>query len=281
MRASVILSTYNSPEWLEKVLSGYIYQSTHDFEMIIADDGSRDDTAQLIDTVRLSAPFTIKHVWQKDDGFRKCRILNKAVLHAESPYIIFSDGDCIPRADFVETHLRRAQPGYFLSGSYFKLPMNTSQCISHDDIRSGRCFDKNWLYANGLPRLRKTLKISAGKKLAPILNMLTPAKCNLKGSNASCWRDDILKVNGFDERMPWGGEDREFGVRLLNIGTKARHVRYDAICIHLDHTRGYVDPELVKRNKALRLFNEKNKVTCTEHGIQQLIDAGYLADFHG
>lgn len=275
MQASVILSTYNSPIWLEKVLIGYFCQSRHDFELIIADDGSREDTSLLIDTLRARAPFSVKHIWQKDDGFRKCRILNKAVLHAQAPYIIFSDGDCIPRFDFVAAHLSRAEPGYFLSGSYFKLPMNTSEAISHDDIRSGRCFDKHWLYAHGLPRTRKTLKITAGKKLAPFLNALTPTKCNFKGSNASAWRQDILAVNGFDERMPWGGEDREFGVRLVNSGIKARHVRYDAICVHLDHARGYVDPELVKRNKALRQHNERNNVKKTEYGIKQLLDAGY------
>lgn len=277
MRVSVIVSTYNSPAWLEKVLVGYMCQSVLDFEMIIADDGSGEETARLIHDLQTRAPFVIRHVWQRDDGFRKCRILNKAILHATAPYIIFSDGDCIPRADFVATHVNRAEPGYYLSGSYFKLPMSTSHAINHDDIQSGRCFDKRWLYAHGLPRSRKTLKISATPFWASVFNRLTPTRCNLKGSNASAWRDDILRVNGFDERMPWGGEDREFGVRLINVGVKPRHVRYDAICIHLDHARGYADPLQVKANKALRLNNEKNRVTDTRYGIRQLIDSGYLA----
>jgi len=279
MRVSVIVSTYNSPAWLEKVLIGYMCQSVLDFEMIIADDGSGEETARLIRDIQIRAPFGIRHVWQRDDGFRKCRILNKAILHATTPYIIFSDGDCIPRADFVATHVNRAEPGYYLSGSYFKLPMSTSRAINHDDIQSGRCFDTRWLYAHGLPRSRKTLNISANPFWAPVFNRLTPTRCNLKGSNASAWREDILRINGFDERMPWGGEDREFGVRLINIGIKPRHVRYDAICIHLDHARGYVDPQQVKANKALRLNNEKNRVTVTQYGIRQLIDSGYLAQF--
>jgi glycosyltransferase involved in cell wall biosynthesis len=277
MRVSVIVSTYNSPAWLEKVVVGYMCQSVLDFEMIIADDGSGEETARLISDMQTRAPFPIRHVWQRDDGFRKCRILNKAILHATTPYIIFSDGDCIPRADFVATHVNRAEPGYYLSGSYFKLPMSTSHAINHDDIQSGRCFDKRWLYTHGLPRSRKTLKISANPFWASVFNRITPTRCNLKGSNASAWRDDILRINGFDERMPWGGEDREFGVRLINVGIKPRHVRYDAICIHLDHARGYVDPQQVKANKALRLNNEKNRVTDTQYGIRQLIDSGYLA----
>jgi glycosyltransferase involved in cell wall biosynthesis len=279
MRVSVVLSTYNSPAWLEKVLIGYFCQSTLDFEIIIADDGSREDTAQLIQRLQTQAPFPVKHIWQRDDGFRKCRILNKAVLHASSPYLIFSDGDCIPRADFVATHVRRAEPGFYLSGSYYKLPMSTSVAITHNDIKAGRCFNKDWLHAHGLPRTQKTLKISANPFWARVLNRVTPTRCNLKGSNASVWRDDVLKVNGFDERMPWGGEDREFGVRLINAGIKPRHVRYDAICVHLDHARGYVDPERVKSNKTLRQYNEKNRVVTTDHGIQQLIESGYSAKF--
>jgi GT2 family glycosyltransferase len=82
-----------------------------------------------------------------------------------------------------------------------------------------------------------------------------------------------MAVNGFDERMPWGGEDREFGVRLINSGIKPKHVRYDAIVIHLDHARGYVDPERVKANKALRMANERAKVTTTDFGIRQLGEA--------
>lgn len=275
MKASVIISTYNSPAWLEKVLFGWFCQKRSDFELVIADDGSGPETAALLARLRPQSPVPIHHVWQPDDGFRKCRILNKAVLEASAPYLLFSDGDCIPRADFLDAHLRRAEPGYYLSGSYYKLPMRTSEAITREDIESGRCFDKHWLYRHGLPRWRKTLKLSAGPHLAPLLNRLTPAKCNFKGSNASVWKEDVLRVNGFDERMPWGGEDREFGVRLVNAGIRPRHVRYDAIVIHLDHARGYVDPGRVAANKALRLANARNGVTRTEHGIEQLQVEGY------
>lgn len=275
MQASVVISTYNSPRWLEKVLWGYFCQTTRDFEIIIADDGSDATTAELVQRLSAESPVPMQHVWQRDDGFRKCRILNKAALHAHADYLLFSDGDCVPRADFVATHLAKREPGHYLSGSYYKLPMNTSQAITRHDIEQGHCFDKRWLYAHGLPRWRKTLKISAGPRLAPLMNYLTPARCNLKGSNASVWLADLLRVNGFDERMPWGGEDREFGVRLINAGVQPKHVRYDAICIHLDHARGYVDPERVATNKQLRIMNDKNKVSWTDFGVVQLLESGY------
>ncbi|MCK5875595.1 MAG: glycosyltransferase family 2 protein [Alcanivoracaceae bacterium] len=272
MRLSVIITTYNSPLWLEKVLWGYSIQQHQDFEIIIGDDGSKDDTRDTINRLREETGLSIKHIWQEDKGFRKCRILNKAILQAESEYLVFTDGDCIPRQDFLAVHAAEARPGHFLSGGYHKLPMSTSEAIGKDDIISGRCFDLKWLKAHGLPASYKNSKLTAGPRAAKLYNLLTPTKCNFKGSNGSAWRQDVIRVNGFDERMPWGGLDREFGVRLLNAGIKAKHVRYNAIVVHLDHKRGYKDPALVNENKQLRINNERNRVAWTDHGITQLGD---------
>lgn len=270
MKLSVIMTTYNSPEWLEKVLWGYSVQSLRDFEIIIGDDGSTGETREVIDRIRAQTGMAIKHVWQEDKGFRKCRILNKSILQVESEYVVFTDGDCIPRKDFLEIHAAEAETGRYLSGGYHKLPMSTSKAITKEDILSGRCFDLKWLKANGLPSSYKNSKLTATPLKAKLFNSLTPTACNFKGSNGSAWLKDILAVNGFDERMPWGGLDREFGVRLINSGIKPKHVRYNAIVIHLDHKRGYKDPELVAANKALRVNSEKQRLTRTTHGIEQL-----------
>lgn len=274
MKLSVIISTYNSPLWLEKVLWGYSAQQHRDFEIVIADDGSTQETAELLRRMVSEAGLAIEHVWQRDDGFRKCRILNKAVLAAKCDYLVFTDGDCIPRADFLAEHVRNAEPGYFLSGSYCKLPMAISEVITKDDILSGRCFDIDWLRAQGLPRNRKNLKLAAPPKRAGLLNRLTTARCNFKGSNGSAWKADVLRVNGFDERMAWGGEDREFGVRLRNAGIRPRHIRYNAICIHLDHSRGYRDEAVVAANKRLRKQSQRSRRSETPAGIRQLDGAG-------
>lgn len=270
MNLSVIFTTYNATEWLEKVLWGYSVQTFRDFEIIIADDGSSAETRQLIEIFRKKTSLDIKHVWHEDKGFRKCRILNKAIVAAENDYLVFSDGDCIPRKDFLQVHHDQAEEGRYLSGGYHKLPMSTSKAISKEDILSTRCFELEWLKENGLPPTYKNKKLTASYSEAKWLNMLTPTKCNFKGSNASCWKKDAIAINGFDERMQWGGLDREFGVRLKNLGIKPKHVRYNAICIHLDHARGYKDPEMVASNKALRLDNEKSGEIYTQHGISQL-----------
>jgi len=270
LKLSVIATTYNSTEWLQKVLWGFAEQTHQDFEFLVADDGSNEETAALIAANREELGFKIRHIRQKDDGFRKCRILNKAILHAESDYIVFTDGDCIPRRDFLEVHRDYAKPGYYVSGSYYKLPMQTSHAITRDDIRWQRCFDFLWLRQNGLPPTAKRLKISAGRLQAKFLNRLTPTRCNFKGSNASAWKKDLLAVGGFDERMQWGGLDREIGVRLKNLGIKPRQVKYDAVCVHLDHSRSYADPANVAANKALRVNVEKQKITHTEHGTDSI-----------
>lgn len=278
MKLSVIVSTYNSPRWLEKVLWGYSRQSHFDFEIIVADDGSGAETAELIECMRAHVGAPIRHVWQRDNGFRKCRILNKAILHADAEYVVFTDGDCIPRSDFLAVHAARAAPGHYLSGGYHKLPRETSEAITRDDILSGRCFDLDWLKSHGLRRNRKNLKLTATPRQARLLNRLTLTRCNFKGSNGSAWLRDILAVNGFDERMVWGGLDREFGVRLINYGIRPRHVRYDAIVVHLDHGRGYRDSGRVAANRALRRVNARKGVHWTDFGIRQLRDQGYAPE---
>ena len=110
MRTSVVLSTYNSPNWLEKVLWGYAAQTVRPDEIVVADDGSTDETRERLELLRRATQLNIQHVWHEDRGFRKCTILNRAIDAAEGDYLIFSDGDCISRADFVAVHKQHARP---------------------------------------------------------------------------------------------------------------------------------------------------------------------------
>lgn len=267
MKVSVILSTYNAPEWLEKVLWGYEAQTWKDFEVVIADDGSGKPTLDLIDSFRKSGKLDIRHVWHEDRGFQKSEILNKAVLAASTEYLIFSDGDCIPRKDFVEVHVRNAAKGWFISGGYFMLPMETSKAITQDDVTTGRAFDVSWLKNNGLRATYKTLKLTSRGMTQRILNALTPTKPTWNGHNSSGWREDILRVNGFNEQMQYGGQDRELGERLVNAGIRGKQLRYSAICIHLDHKRGYKTSESISKNKKIRQETRRLRKTWTEFGI--------------
>ncbi len=266
MKASVIMSTYNAEAWLEKVIWGFSVQTETDFEIIIADDGSGPKTRELLDRLRSEINIPLVHVWQEDNGFQKSQILNKAIMAANSDYLIFTDGDCIPRKDFVETHIKFREPGYFLSGGYFKLPMDISVAITKDDIFTQRCFDVKWLKANGLPS-KNTSKLSASGFWAAFLNFVTPTKATWNGHNASGWKTDLVFINGFNQEMQYGGQDRELGERLFNKGLKSKQIRYNAVCIHLDHKRGYVNEETWKKNYAIRKNTRDNKVVKTPIGI--------------
>lgn len=265
---SIIISTYNAFDWLEKTLTGYEVQSFQDFEIVIADDGSNEETVQKITNFIQGSSLMITHVWHEDNGFQKTKILNKAVLACKGEYILMSDGDCIPRQDFVEVHNKRKKVGHFLSGGYFKLPMETSMSISKKDIIEQNCFDIDWLKQHGLqPSGIKASKITSRGFKAKFLNTITPTTPSWNGHNSSGWKKDILATNGFDERMQYGGEDRELGERLINAGIKPVQVRYSAICVHLDHSRGYVNREALEVNKKIRQETKRSKKTRTDFGL--------------
>lgn len=264
---SVIISTYNSEAWLEKVLWGYETQTFKNFEVIIADDGSKKPTLDLIDTLKKEVSYPINHVWQEDEGFQKSRILNKAIQVCKSDYILMSDGDCIPRKDFLEVHHKNKKPGFFLSGGYFMLPLDISKMITKQDIIQQKCFEVNWLKSKGLKSSFKNNKLRAKGVLENLLNLFTPTKPTWNGHNASGWKSDILAVNGFDERMQYGGQDRELGERLFNLGIKSKQIRYSAICIHLDHKRGYKTTETIEKNKAIRKNTVEENISRTPFGI--------------
>lgn len=267
MKVSVILSTYNSPLWLEKVLWGYEQQTYGNFELIIADDGSGEETRTLINRFKNSSKLEIVHVWHEDRGFQKSEILNKAVRAATTEYLIFSDGDCIPRNDFVATHVKNARQGHFLSGGYFMLPMDTSKCISREDIASGQAFNAQWLKQHGVESTYKTLKLTSKGWLEHLLNFITPTRPTWNGHNSSGWKKDIVAVNGFNEQMQYGGQDRELGERLVNKGVTGIQIRYSAICLHLDHKRSYKTDESIKKNQHIRKQTRDEKRTWTEYGI--------------
>lgn len=266
---SVIISTYNQPKWLQNVLWGYELQTYTDFEILIADDGSTKETEQLIQNFSKVSNLTITHVWQEDDGFRKTQILNKALAVAKGNYIICTDGDCIPRKDFIQRHFELRKPKHFLSGGYFKLPKTISDSLEQQDIVDQSCFDKNWLLSKGLKKTFKLNKLTASGTKEFLLNTFTPTKATWDGMNASGWKADILKVNGFDERMTYGGEDRELGERLMNSGIKPIQIRYSAICVHLFHERTYKNEASEQANLEIRRQTKSEKRTWTPFGIKK------------
>lgn len=269
MKITVIISTYNAEEWLEKVLIGYSVQTYKDFDIIIADDGSRPSTKELIDSYAKDYPVPIRHLWHEDLGYRRQEILNVAIVEANHDYILMTDGDCIPRQDFVEVHAKLAEKGKFLSGGYCKLPMTTSKAISKDDIVSGRCFNVSWLKSIDKLGFSNTLKLGANSLIGKFLDIISPTNPSFNNCNSSGFKVDMIAINGYDERMKYGGPDREFGERLENYGVKGKQIRHKAIVLHLDHARGYKTPESLAANLAIRKEVRDKKIVWTNFGIKK------------
>jgi len=269
LKASLIISTYNQPKWLEKVLWSYENQIEKDFEIIIADDGSTNETKAVIQQFVDNTSLKIKHFWHEDNGFQKTVILNKAIKEATSDYLIFTDGDCIARNDFVSTHLKLRKENYALSGGTIRLTEQVSKDIDEDEIKTNICFNKDWLLAKGQPKSFKLNKLTKSDFKASFLNTFTPTKATFDGGNVSAWKSNVLAVNGFDERMQYGGEDRELGERMMNNGVKFLQVRYSVITLHLFHKRPYKNIDSLEKNKQLRRATQKNKNCYTYYGIKK------------
>ena len=267
MKIGVVITTYNSPVWLKHVLTGYEVQSDKDFKVLIADDGSTKETKAVVDEFKSRGKINIEHYWQEDDGFRKTIILNKVILKTDCDYLIFTDGDCVPRLDFISVHRNQAQEGFFLSGGYIKLTMPVSKAVTAESIQNGTLFHINYLFSLGQPKSFKLSNLISSPYLRRFLNSMTPTKATWNGMNSSGWTRDIKAINGFDERMQYGGLDREMGERLWNSGIKSKQIRYSAVCLHLDHSRGYAKPEIWARNRAIREAVKRNASTWTDYGI--------------
>ena len=180
-----------------------------------------------------------------------------------------TDGDCIPRQDFVEVHAKLAEKGKFLSGGYCKLPMTTSKAISKDDIVSGRCFNVSWLKSIDKLGFSNTLKLGANSLIGKFLDIISPTNPSFNNCNSSGFKADMIAINGYDERMKYGGPDREFGERLENYGVKGKQIRHKAIVLHLDHARGYKTPESLAANLAIRKEVRDKKIVWTNFGIKK------------
>lgn len=261
----VIVSTYNNPLWLEKVFWGLKNQVHPANEIIVADDGSDDRTRDLIQRYQKLLP--LKHVWHEDNGFRKTTILNQAVLAAQSDYLVFLDQDLIPRHDFISQHYNHARRGHFVSGGAIMIPETLSHALTEEDIRSGNAFRIAWLRTHGMPWNWKMSKLWRSPFLCALMNRLTPTNASWNGGNASTWRDYILQAKGFDTRMRYGAEDREFGQRLENAGIKGIQLRYGTPLLHLYHKRPYRNEQDWLANRQIWLTTKKEHLTTTSYGL--------------
>lgn len=246
-RTSLIITTYNWQEALAVCLRSAAAQRVLPDDVIVADDGSREDTARLVREFARDYPVPLRHAWQEDLGFRAARVRNLGIAASTGDYVIFVDGDMVLHPEFVADHHRLIRPGTFLLGGR----LNASQA------ESAR------LLAGGAPRFSMRMPFAprgAGgelkRKHALRLPLLAAWKASRRkgGVAMSCnlgvWRRDLDAVNGFDDAYEgWGREDDDLTLRLRHAGVERRLLRYAGLAIHLWHNTRW--PNGIPPNQAL------------------------------
>jgi glycosyltransferase involved in cell wall biosynthesis len=232
---SVIVSTYNREDALDAVLRSLARQSDRDFEIIVADDGSGASTARVVEAWGPKIPQRLKHVWHKDDGFRLAEIRNRAILAARGVYCIFLDGDCIVREDFVATHRRLAENGWFVTGNRSLLSSRLTANVLRENLTPETWGPVRWLgerWSGGINRLSSLMRLPLG----PLRRIRNSAWKGARACNLAVWRADLDRVDGFDaDYKGWGKEDSDFIVRLLHAGVRRKDGVFATGVIHLWH----------------------------------------------
>lgn len=257
---SVVITTYNRSDALLAVLQGLCQQTDKRFEVIIADDGSREEHQRAIQTSVAARALKAVHVWHPDVGFTASRVRNLGVATSHGDYIVFLDGDCVPEVDFIARHKRLAQPGHFVNGSRVLLSQAFTQRVLEG--KEHICGRSPWYWLR--QRLQGRASKLTGLLRLPDGNFRTRRAFSWKGirsCNMGIWRSDYVQVNGFDESfVGWGHEDADVVLRLHNSGV----VRKNGFCatevFHLWHKEAARNQE----SQNARTVRERAKTTVTQ-----------------
>lgn len=258
MFISVIVTTYNRPDALSAVLSALGRQSDRHFEIIVADDGSDDSTKEMVHRRRKKLPCPVKHAWQPDRGFRAARARNNAAAASRGEYLVFLDGDCIPRPSFVADHRALAQTGWFARGSRILLSESFTRRVLSQSLPIGSWPLWRCLLARCHGRMRRVSPL-----LRPALPYVARSKARrwhgAKTCNLAVAREDFVAVNGFDESYTgWGFEDSDFASRLIDYGVRRKEAFNRAVVFHLYHSL-HDKRESESKNRALFIQSLENR----------------------
>ena len=233
MKVVAIVTTYNRPDALRQVLASLANQSVMPDEVVVADDGSTQSTADCI--AEFQGRLPLKHAWQADQGFRAAAARNMAVATSDADYLIFLDGDCIVAQDFIEKHLRLAETGWFVAGNRILLSSQLTDEVLANDLPVASWSMLQWLWQSWQGRCNRWLPRlyvpgQTWRKQRPT-RWQQARTCNL-----AMWRQDFEQINGFDETYNgWGHEDADLAVRLIRQGVRHKEGRYATAVFHLWH----------------------------------------------
>jgi glycosyltransferase involved in cell wall biosynthesis len=236
MKISVIVATYNRPDALNVVLQSLECQTDNNFEIIIADDGSDDETRSLIERHIQKTKNLIKHVWHEDLGFRLSKIRNLAMQSATGSYLIFLDGDCAVQPDFIESHRRLSEKGFIVTGSRILLEKEITEKICKDRSFNFSEFKRNSFKYLIKKQINKFLPLFIKLPDHPLRKYKKFQWRRIKGCNLGCWKSDAIDINGFDEVLVgWGHEDADFVFRMYQNGINRKSGAWGTEVLHLWH----------------------------------------------
>lgn len=227
MKISLIIATYNKPEYLSHCLKSIAELDEFPDEIIVADDGSGKETSELIEKFRIQFSVPLIHVWQEDQGFRLSRSRNNGIVKSTGDYLIFIDDDLILHPKFIADHRNFAKDGCFYCGTRVRLgPDKTSELMN--------------CHRNNVSFWENNLKSRLNAIRIPFLHKIITGPGytykRLRGCHIAFWKNDLLKVNGFDERYTsYGREDSDIAMRMMHAGVKRINLKWAAICYHLHH----------------------------------------------
>lgn len=253
LKTSLIITTYNRKDALEAVLLSILQVSELPDEVIIADDGSRSDTKEVVEAFVARFPVPLKHCWQEDLGFRLAAIRNKAIAMSSNPYLIMIDGDMVLSKNFISDHKRNAWRGRFIQASRVLLNEDTTK-----EILATKKIQLSF-FSPGISNRKNTIH---SKMLSRLFSYYNKNKFRVRGANMSFWKDDIISVNGFNEDfVGWGREDSEFVVRMQNANIRKFHLKFAGFAYHLFHQENSRDL-LAQNDKILHDAVTARRVRC-------------------
>ena len=255
----LIINTHEQPEYLARVLSAVSRQISPSEEVLLADDGSGDTTRRVFAEWSAAYPVRAEHVWQPQDGFRRARILNQAIARARSDYLVFLDGDTLPHPRFIADHRRLGRQGVFIQGHRALVKQRAAVWFGLDGFKEDRC---RALWQGQLEGLKHAFRWPF-----PLLRT-QPGLRGIRGCNLGIWRDDLMRVNGYNEDfVGWGREDSELAVRLMNQGVRRLDARGRALCYHLWHPPA--SRAALPANDGLLAAAIQQRSTRCANGLQQ------------
>jgi GT2 family glycosyltransferase len=268
MKISFIVLTYNRTDALLAVLRSLSEQCDTEHEVLIADDGSSHDQVEMLYARCPTFKCSVRHIWHPDTGFTAARARNMAAQWAESDYLVFLDGDCIPNKAFVAQHRRLAEPGYFVNGSRVLLSEYlTKQAISgKTDLP--HCSVSFWLLARFRRDSNKLLHLLVWPwRLFRVKERFQWR--GIRSCNFGIWRRDFISVNGFDETFQgWGHEDADLVLRLSHLGIRRKNGFMATEVFHLWHPENKRDQASVNKTRVMQRM--KTDLILAEKGLREL-----------